>query len=425
MIGDLLKRIFSKDKAPSEDDAKALARHEDANVRAALAKRADLRPELLYFLAEDQASDVRRMVAGNASTPAQANLLLAKDHDENVRADLAEKIGRLVPNLSSDEQDKIRRVTIETLEILAQDQIPKIRQILAETLKDVTNAPPDVIRRLARDAEIAVAAPILCYSPVLSDQDLLDIIANTPIEGALAAISKRAAVNGSVADAIASSHDVDAIAILLANPSAQIREETLDNLVDRAVDIESWHQPLATRPHLSAKSTQKLARFVASHLLQALAARHDLDPEAAQAVANIVKKRLEEMDATGTQKTEAHKATNEAIALERAKTMLGTGQLTETAVDTALSGGDTDLVVAALSLLAKLPVPVVQKAITNQSAKGIIAIVWSAGLSMALAVELQSRLLHLPSTRVIRSSAAGFPLTPSEMAWQLEFLDDN
>lgn len=423
MIGDLLKRVFSKDKEPTEEETKALARHEDADVRAALAKRADLRPELLYFLAEDKAADVRRIVAANDSTPAQANLLLARDRDDNVRADLAGKIGRLVPNLSSDDQDKIRRVTIETLEILAQDQIPKIRQILAETLKDVANAPPDVIRRLARDAEIAVAAPVLCYSPVLTDQDLLDIIANTPITGALAAISKRAAVSGSVADAIASSTDVDAIAVLLANPSAQIREETLDSLVDRAVDEERWHHPMVNRPHLSAKSTQKLARFVASHLLQALTSRNDLDPEATLAVANIVKKRLAEMDATGTDKTTAHKSTNEAIALERAKTMLGTGQLTETAVDTALSGGDTDLVVAALALLAKLPVATVQKAVVNQSAKGIIAIVWSAGLSMALAVELQSRLLHLPSARVIRSGAGGFPLNPSEMAWQLEFLD--
>lgn len=420
---DLFKRVFSRDKPPSEEEAKSLARHQDAAIRARLAERPDLRPELLYFLAEDQVPDVRRVVAANTATPAQANLLLARDKDENVRADLAGKIGRLVPGLSSDEQDKIRRVTIETLEILAQDQIPKIRQILAETLKDVANAPPDVIRRLARDAEIAVAAPVLCYSPVLTDQDLLDIIASSPIPGALAAISKRSVVNGPVADAIATSNDVDAIAVLLANPSAQIREETLDSLVDRAVDVELWHQPLVNRPSLSAKSTHKLARFVASHLLQALAARNDLDPEAAKAVASIVKKRLDEMDATGTDKTEAHKASQEAVALERAKALLGTGQLDETAVDTALSGGDTDLVVAALALLAKLPVSVVQKAITNQSAKGIIAIVWSAGLSMALAVELQGRLLHLPSARVIRSSAGGFPLTPAEMAWQLEFLD--
>jgi uncharacterized protein (DUF2336 family) len=287
----------------------------------------------------------------------------------------------------------------------------------------VANAPPDVIRRLAHDAEIAVAAPVLCYSPVLTDQDLLDIISGAPIPGALAAISKRSGVNGPVADAIALSNDQDAIAVLLANPSAQIREETLDSLVERAVDVESWHQPLVNRPSLSAKSAQKLARFVASHLLQALAARNDLDPEAAKAVANIVKKRLDEMDASGAAKGDAHKATQEALALERAKAMMGSGQLDETAVDTALSGGDTDLVVAGLALLAKLPVPVVQKAITNQSAKGIIAIVWAAGLSMTLAVELQGRLLHLPSSRVIRSSAGGYPLTPAEMAWQLEFLD--
>lgn len=422
MIKGVLQKIFGRDKKISDEEAKELARHDDAEVRAQLATRADLRPELLYFLAEDQSSDVRLQVATNHATPAQANLLLAKDNDDRVRMELAGKIAKLSPGLSRDDQDKVRRLTYETLDLLARDQIPKVRQILAETLKDVAHAPPDVIGRLARDADIAVASPILCYSPVLTDEDLLDIINNSPIPGALSAISKRSNVAFTVTEAIAGSSDVDAIAVLLANPSAQIREETLDRLVDRAVDIEAWHQPLVHRPHLSSKSSQKLARFVAAHLLQALAEREDLDPDTAEAVASVVRKRLDEMDASGAEKSEARKASDEAVAMERAKALLGGGQLDESAVDTALSGGDYALVTAALALLAGLPIELVHKTIVNQSAKGIVAIVWKAGLSMALAVELQARLLHLPSARILRSGVGGFPLSPSEMSWQIEFL---
>ena len=422
MIKNVLAKVFGRNKKFTDEEAKELARHQDAEVRAQLATRNDLRPELLYFLAEDLSHDVRIQVATNSATPALANLLLAKDKDERVRAELAQKIAKLAPGLSRDDQDKMRRLTYEALDILAKDQIPKVRQILAETLKDVAHAPPEVIGRLARDADIAVASPILCYSPVLTDQDLLDIISDRPIPGALSAISKRTNVAFKVTDAIAASDDVAAIAVLLANPSAQIREETLDHLVDRSVDIESWHQPLVNRPHLSVRSTQKLARFVASHLLQALAERHDLDPESAQAVAAVVRKRLEEMDAVGAEKSEARKASEEAVAMERAKALLGGGQLDESAVDTALSGGDYALVAAALSLLANVPVSTIHKTVVNQSAKGIVSIVWKAGLSMALAVELQSRMLHLPTTRILRSSVGGYPLSPSEMSWQLEFL---
>ena len=419
----LLQRIFGgRTKPLTDDEAKQLARHDDPSVRTELASRADLRPELLYFLAEDQSPAVRAKVATNETTPAQANLLLAKDIDDQVRADLAGKIARLAPGLSANDQDKVRRLTYETLAMLAQDQIPKVRQILAETLKDVAHAPPEVINRLARDADLAVASPILCYSPVLTDQDLLDIINASPIPGALAAISRRSNVSMHVTDAIASSDDTDAIAVLLGNKSAQIREETLDRLVDRAVDIESWHQPLVMRPHLSSKSCQKLARFVAAHLLQALSERQDLDPQSAQAVAAIVQKRLDEMDASGLARSGARSETDAAIAMERARQLMGGGQLDESAVDTALSGGDHALVVAALSLLSGLSVEVVSKTIVNQSAKGMVAIVWKAGLSMTLAVELQTKILHLPPTRVLRSGVGGFPLSPSEMSWQLEFL---
>jgi uncharacterized protein (DUF2336 family) len=422
MIKSVFNQLFGRGKPISPEQAKKLARHDDAKVRAHLATLPHIQPELLYFLAEDKSTEVRQQVASNKATPALANLLLSKDEDEQVRGQLAAKIAALSPGLTPTDQDKMRRITYEALDFLARDQIPKVRQILAETLKDIANAPTEVIGRLARDADIAVASPILCYSPVLTDEDLLDIISSSPIPGALSAISRRNSIPFVITDAIASTEDGAAIAILLANQSAQIREETLDRLVDRAVDIEEWHLPLVSRPVLSPKSTQKLARFVAAHLLQALADRQDLDPQSAQAVAEIVRKRLDEMDIKGPEKSEARKAAEEGIALERAKVMMSQGQLDESAVDTALTGGDNPFVIAALSVLSDLPLTTINKTIANQSAKGIVSVVWKAGLSMALAVQLQTKLLHLPPNRILHSCVSGFPLSPSEMSWHLEFL---
>ncbi len=423
MVPDFLKRLFGRGRPLSYEEARELAGHADPSVRIALADRADLRPEILYYLAEDPAPAVRRRVAANTAAPPQANLLLARDADEAVRVDVAAKISRLAPGLGGQEHDRLGQVTIEALDLLARDQIPKVRQILAEALKDVADAPPEVIRRLARDAEIAVAAPVLQYSPVLSDDDLLSIIAASPIPGALSAISRRSRVSYPVTDAIAATDDVDAIAVLLGNPSAQIREETLDRLADRAADIDAWHQPLVMRPALPAKTAQKLARFVASNLLQQLAERRDLDPETARLVATVVKKRLDEMSAEGPAKGEARKAADDATAAARARALFAAGKLDETTVDTALSGGEHAFVVQALALLAGLQPAVVQKAVATQSAKGIVAVAWKARLSMGLAVELQGKLLRLTSSRILRPAPSGnFPLKPSEMVWHLEFL---
>jgi uncharacterized protein (DUF2336 family) len=425
MLAGLVKRLFGgRDLTYAEARDKAAALRPD--VRIDLAARTDLPPEILYYLAEDPAPEVRRRVAANAATPAKANALLATDVNDLVRQDLAGKIARLLPELSAPDQDKLRRLATETLEVLARDQIAMVRQILAEALKDVAQAPPEVIVRLARDAEIAVAAPILQFSPVLSDDDLLEIIASSPIAGALSAIARRHVVTFAVTDAIADSNDVDAIAVLLGNTSAQIRETTLDRLIDRAPDIDAWHEPLVLRPHLTARMAHKLARFAAAHLLQLLSERRDLAPEAAQAVAGIVKKRLDDIAHNGPAAAEARKVITDDAAMDRALRLQAAGNLDETTVDTALSGGDNAFVVAALAVLSTLPVTLIRKVVATQSAKGCVSVAWKAGLSVELAEHLQAKLLHLPYHRILKPAPGGsYPLAPDAMTWHLEVLGDD
>jgi uncharacterized protein (DUF2336 family) len=416
-----LKRLFGGGrKGPLDyEQAKELAGHPDSQVRAELAGRDDVKAEILYFLAEDKDVEVRRQVAANPNAPAQANLLLATDQNDAVRSDLAGKIARLAPGLSAHEQDRLRRMTFDSLEFLARDQIPKVRQILSEALRDIAGAPPDVIRRLARDAELVVAGPVLQFSPVLTDEDLLEIIGTSPIPGALACISRRSVVNVKVADAIAATDDVDAIAVLLGNPSAQIREETLDRLADRAADIEAWHRPMVERPQLSARTAQKLARFVAANLLQTLSARRDLDADAIAAVAAVVSRRIDEID--GDAKGDAKRDADEAAAMQRARTLHTAGQLDETSLDTALSSGDYAFVTAALSLLSELPHKAVRKVITTKSAKGMVALTWKAGLSAGFGTQLQSKLMHLSPSKLLSPMQGDHPLSIAEMEWQLEF----
>ena len=302
----MLGRLFRKEVTPAAgvpltyEEEKALASQPDAKLRAELAAREDVRPEILYFLADDKSNRVRREIARNTKTPRQADKLLATDVDDEVRRELALKIGRLIPGLSEIESSKLQELTFEVLRVLAEDQLPRVRQILAEEIKRATNVPAPIIQKLARDVEHIVSAPILEYSILLSDQDVLEIVASTADSGVLSAISRRHNLSSVVCDVIVAARDEPSVAALLANTSAQIREETLDSIIEDARETKSWHEPLVRRPTLSQRAMQRITGFVTSSLLSILSERGDLDPETSRAVAEAVKERLKEEEGTDT-----------------------------------------------------------------------------------------------------------------------------
>ncbi|MGH6948046.1 MAG: DUF2336 domain-containing protein [Kiloniellales bacterium] len=400
----------------SYEEAKTLARDSDLRVRTDLAGRADLRPEILYFLAEDPAAEVRREIAANRSTPRQADLLLARDRDEEVRFVLAGKVARLLPNLDPDSQDRAQRCLIEALEALVQDQAVRVRQILAETLKDKANAPPEVIQRLARDVEDAVACPVLELSPLLSDGDLLEII-ETAASGRLDAIARRRDIGETVADAIVARERSDSVTELLGNKSAQIREDTLDRLVEQAPSQPRWHQPLVERPRLSGAAIRKLAGFVTQSLLKVLEKRSDLDHQTAKEVAREVERRLVE-----EKPEKPEKAAGETVEA-RARRLFLQGKLDDELLSDALMGGDREFVRYALALRTGLALALVERVVADRSVKGVVACAWKAGCSAHLAVQLQVHLAGIEPARMLKPAlGGGYSMTEEELNWQIEFL---
>ncbi len=420
----VIRSVRSGETSLAYEEAKRLAASPKAADRRAVARHSAARPEILYYLTSDSDEEVRASVAANDATPVQADLILARDRAERVRVDLAQKIARLTPTLSDEQHDRLRDATCEVLEILVRDQVTRVREVIAAVLKDVANAPPHVIRMLARDSEIVVAGPVLQFSPVLSDEDLLEIIRCAPIAGALTAIARRAEVRAPVADAIGESTDEAAITALLENPSAQIREETLDRLVERAPGVADWHRPLVARPWLPVGAARKLARFVAQSLLKVLAERRDLDPETAREVKAAVLERIdaapepEVSEPPKPARQPKHTAISEALS--RARALKAAGALDEATVISALDT-DRSFVRAALATLGDLPLEVVDRVLTAHSPKGITALAWHCGLGMSAAVKMQIHLGQIAPIAVLHGRGGGYPLSEEAMRWQLEF----
>jgi uncharacterized protein (DUF2336 family) len=403
------------------ESAKRLARDPNLGVRRDLAARSDVRPEILYYLAEDQAAEVRRVIAANEATPHQADQLLLRDRDEAVRAELAQKVARLLPGLPEDAQNQARQRVVDMLEVLARDEATRVRQLISAAVSTIATIPPEIVQHLARDAELAVASPVLRFSPLLTDEDLLDIIASGPASGALSAIASRARVAGAVSDAIVAADDEPAVAELLANPSAQIREETLDLIVDRAPKRGSWHEPLVHRPALPARAASRIARFIADSLLDVLKSRKDLPAETRAQVAAEVSKRLADAKPKGVEPPDDEKEEGETVE-EKVRRLKKEGKLTEAAVADAVDAGQRAFVRAALAVMAEIPISVVDKVLAARSAKGVTALAWKAGLSVRLAVQLQTRIGGISPRQALHPrGGTDYPMAADEMNWQIEF----
>jgi uncharacterized protein (DUF2336 family) len=413
------KRLLKTKELPDQlsyDAARAVLESKKDQLEQELAGRADAEPEMLYYLAERGAAPARRKVAANPATPAAANRILADDTDANVRAELALKIGRLLPDLLASERERVCELTLETLRRLASDQLVRVRKILAAEIKSYPCVPKDVVAMLARDIDETVSVPILEYSPLLSDTDLLEIIASARAQSALAAVARRRGVSERVSEIIVASLDVVAVAALLANPNATIRENTMERIIDHAKEVEAWHGPLLTRSDLSLRALRRVAGFVGVSLLRQLTERHGLDEETEQYLRRCLRLRLEHDDETAESKEDtAHKAV--LAARDR-------GALDEIYVEEAVEAGQREIVITCLALLANVPRAVIEKIFSSRSSKAITAIVWKAGLTMRIAFKMQTMLLKLHADELLPARAGvGFPLPEEEMRWHLSYFD--
>ena len=385
--------------------------------RRMLAARADMRPEILYYLAEDEDAEVRRRVAANPAAPIHADQLLAEDPDDEVRAELARKIARLVPGLDPGQAAKIRERAIVVLEQLAQDALPRVRAIVAEEIKRETRVPKEIIRQLARDLEAIVACPVLEYSPLLDEHDLRELIAAGMSSEALAAIARRENLPAAVSEDIAATLDIPAVAALLANESAQIREETLDRIIDHARAVEAWHRPLALRPQLSVRAMKRIAGFVASALVHRMMERNPLGEKVAEEILERVRERIA-AERVGEEE--------EAELARQAREFHRRGMLTDDFVIEAIEHNRRELLIQALAVMADIEPAVVRRIIHSKSGRAVTALAWKAGLKMRTAFRLQTEFALVPPSQLVPAkNGVDYPMDEAELVWHLSyFLED-
>lgn len=412
--------LFKGKKSLPDDlnygDEKTILKTGKVEERKELASHPKTHPEVLYYLADDKSADVRRRIAKNAATPIQADEKLVDDKDDEVRKELAVKIARLMPDLAENEHNTLRDNTIKLLERLANDQLPKVRALISEELKLSTKVPKHIITKLAMDMEAIVSAPILEYSPLLNDIDLKEIIAAGASEAALVAIANRSFLSEDVSDEIAISLEIPAVAALLTNRDAQIREDTLDKIIDQAQTVEELHKSLCMRPHLSVRAMKRITGFVASALVHLLMENNDVDESVTDELLDNVRQRIA---------SERIGQKEEDILISQARDFMSRGMLDDNFVVKQIESNRRDLLIACLSLMADMQVETIRKIIFSKSGRAVTALAWKAGLKMLTGYEIQTKLSLVPKAQLVSAKKGkDYPMSEDELIWHLSYFSE-
>jgi uncharacterized protein (DUF2336 family) len=157
-----------------------------------------------------------------------------------------------------------RHAAEAALAYLLDDPSPKVRLALAEGLALTDHAPRSVILRLAED-QVEVAARIIALSPVLGDNDLIEIIASGRAS-LQQFVAYRCDLSVAVSAALAEIGSLQAIADLLDNAQAPIARISLRRIAERFGDEAEIRGRLFDRRDLPSDVRQALVERLGAAL---------------------------------------------------------------------------------------------------------------------------------------------------------------
>jgi uncharacterized protein (DUF2336 family) len=247
---------------------------------------------------------------------------------------------------------------------------------LSHRLAPIANAPIEILRRLAKDDDIAVAGPVLTRSPRLEEKDLVDI-ARTKGQAHLFALSSREQLKPALADMLVNRGDRNVVRNVADNPGATFSETGYSNLVKRAGNDGTLAETIAQRAdipgHLFRELLMRATEVVQRRLLAA--AKPETQAEIRRVLARV----------SGEVAASVHPRRDFSRAEAFVRKAASDGTLDEKAVARFAAAGDYEETVVALAELCGVPLDVVDKMMSGDRPDPILILCKSAGFSWTTA----------------------------------------
>ena len=279
---------------------------------------------------------------------------LMADPSPDVRAETTAKIAaqydRKYPRMTEAE----RKLAEDIFRRLAADAEVLVREALAANLKTTADLPHDLAVALARDVD-SVSLPVLKYSEVLTDDDLIEIVRGKDAAAKQVAIAQRATVSTAVADALLDTGNETAVARLVANEGAELTEAALGRVLAGYQKSEAVAESIARRPSLPPAISEHLVSAMAKKLQSYLVSKHDLPADAA---ANLILQTRERATVSLLSRGASGADLEELVFQVHVN-----GRLTPTLIIRALCVGDMAFFEAAMARLGNVPLKNARKLI--------------------------------------------------------------
>ncbi|MEY2756785.1 MAG: hypothetical protein RIR33_563 [Pseudomonadota bacterium] len=210
--------------------------------------------------------DIRRLVRGDSP---------------EARANAAQKICRVIDttNLTPEDQESARQI----LDMMCADAAVLVRRALAVTLRNSPRLPRDVALKLAKDVDI-IAVPVLKNSPVITDEDLVEIVLAGSAEKQVA-IAQRPTLGQGLTEVIALYGTKEAVEAATLNEGASFSDDAYAGVLNRFANDNEIKSALVSRSWLPLHVTEKLVNMVAGELFDRLVNKHELPPQLAIEIA--------------------------------------------------------------------------------------------------------------------------------------------
>ncbi len=267
-----------------------------------------------------------------------------------------------------------RQIAEDIFRKLVKDVEVRVREALATHLKNSPDLPHDVAVALARDVD-SVSLPMLKFSEVLTDEDLVEIVRD---QGAAkqVAIAQRTRVSSRVADALIDTGNEKAVARLVANEGAKLNEQALGRVIEDYPESAAVSDSLSRRPSMPAAISAQLVEALSERLQDFLMQKHDVSPDVAS---NLILQAREKATMSlvdyGSTDIELENLVEQLARKER---------LTASLLLRALCMGDMGFFERALARLANLPLQNARILIHDHGGLGLESVYLKADLPKRL-----------------------------------------
>jgi uncharacterized protein (DUF2336 family) len=281
------------------------------------------------------------------------------------RADMLRRVTDLFATVSEGFDDRQVALFDDVMGRLIGDVDSSVRVAMAQRLAPIAKAPATIIRTLALDEAIEVAGPVLAMSERV-DEDTLIISAKTRSQNHLLAISRRPVLGEAVTDVLVTRGGHEVAVNVAANPGAKFSDFGYSRLVERSENDEELAVRIWMRPETPRQHLLKLVMIASAAVQRRL---ETSDRRHAHVFNDLVAEARDQILAQERERSAQYATTRGRLVAQHEE-----GRLIEADVVAFARARKFDEVAIALSLMAELPIGLVERAIVDDRSEQVLVI---------------------------------------------------